>query len=155
MCSLLIVFYKEKEHTLFLTNFQKQNQKLRHISMLSETAGKDLNICTSNHNCIIWCKNSARHLAFYVIISVIKELTKTEERMGFKWANLSENQQTAYAKTKAQISCAVTAELISTFVFATWIVQFLFYLNPKFQASSLFLWQYRPVCVGPCLKPRF
>ena len=50
-----------------------------------------------------------------------------------------ENQQSAYAKTKAQISFAVTAKLISAFVFATRIVQFLFYLNPKFQASSFFL----------------
>ena len=29
-----------------------------------------------------------------------------------------ENQQSAYAKTKMQISCAVTAQLISVFVFA-------------------------------------
>ena len=42
-------------------------------------------------------------------------------------------------KTKAQISFAVTAKLISAFVFATRIVQFLFFLNPKFQASSLLL----------------
>ena len=42
----------------------------------------------------------------------------------------------AYAKTKAQISCAVTAQLISAFVFATREVQFLFFLIPKFQASS-------------------
>ena len=33
------------------------------------------------------------------------------------------------------------------------IVQFLFYLNPKFQASSSFLCLYRPVCVGPVRKP--
>ena len=44
-------------------------------------------------------------------------------------------------------------ELISAFVFATRIVQFLFYLNPKFQASSSFLCLYRPVCVGPVRKP--
>ena len=44
--------------------------------------------------------------------------------------------------------------LISAFVFATRIVQFLFYLNPKFQASSSFLSLYRPVCVGPGRKPR-
>ena len=37
--------------------------------------------------------------------------------------------------------------------FATRIVQFLFYLNPKFQASSSFLCLYRPVCVGPVRKP--
>ena len=33
-----------------------------------------------------------------------------------------ENQIFAYAKTKPQISCAVTAQLISAFVFATQIV---------------------------------
>ena len=45
------------------------------------------------------------------------------------------------------------AKLISVFVFATRIVQFLFYLNPKFQASSSFLCLYRSVCVGPVRKP--
>ena len=64
------------------------------------------------------------------------------------------NQQSAYAKTKTQISFAVAAKLISAFVFATRIVQFLFYLNPKFQASSSFLSLYRPVCIGPGRKPR-
>ena len=52
-------------------------------------------------------------------------------------------------KQMAQISFAVTAKLISAFVFTTRIVQFLFYLNPKFQASSSFLCLYRSVCVGP------
>ena len=46
-----------------------------------------------------------------------------------------------------------TAKLISAFVFATRIVQFLFYLNPKFQASSYFLCLCKPVCVGPVRKP--
>ena len=48
---------------------------------------------------------------------------------------------------------AVTAKLISAFVFTTRIVQFLFYLNPKFQASSSFLCLYRSVCVRPVWKP--
>ena len=69
------------------------------------------------------------------------------------WASSWENQQSAYAKPKAQISFAVTAKLISAFVFATRIVQFLFYLNPKFQASSSFLCLYWPVCVWPARKP--
>ena len=69
------------------------------------------------------------------------------------WAPSWENQQFAYAKTKAQISFAVTAKLISTFVFTTRIVQCLLYLTPKFQASSLLLCLYRPVCVGPVRKP--
>ena len=60
----------------------------------------------------------------------------------------------AYAKTKTQISFAVTAKLISAFVFATWIVQSIFYLNPKFQASSHLLSLPSAVCVGPGRKPR-
>ena len=38
----------------------------------------------------------------------------------------------------------VTAKLISAFVFAIRKVQFLFYLNLKFQASSHLLWLYSP-----------
>ena len=60
----------------------------------------------------------------------------------------------AYAKTKTQISFAVNAKLISAFVFATWIVQSLFYLNAKAHDSSHLLWLYSPVCVGPGRKPR-
>ena len=58
-----------------------------------------------------------------------------------------------YAKTKTQISFAVTAKLISAFVFAKRIVQPLFYLYPTFQASSSLLCLYRSVCVGPIQKP--
>ena len=39
------------------------------------------------------------------------------------------------------------------FVFATRIVHLLFFLNPKFQASSLFHILHRPVCVRPGRKP--
>ena len=48
----------------------------------------------------------------------------------------------------------VTAKLISTFVFATPIVQSLFFLNPKFQASSHLLWLYSLVRVRPGQIPR-
>ena len=48
---------------------------------------------------------------------------------------------------------AVTAKLISAFVFNIQIVQFLLFLNQKFQASSLLLRLYRPVYVGPVRKP--
>ena len=47
----------------------------------------------------------------------------------------------------------VTAKLISAFVFATRIVQFLLYLNSKFQVFSSFLCLYRSVCVGPVRQP--
>ena len=66
---------------------------------------------------------------------------------------MRENRLFAYAKTKAQISFAVTTKLISAFVFAARIVQSLYFLNAKFQASSHFLWLYSPVCVGPGRKP--
>ena len=46
-----------------------------------------------------------------------------------------------------------TAKLISAFVFATRIVQSLYFLNTKFHDSSSLLCLYRPVCVGPVRKP--
>ena len=49
-----------------------------------------------------------------------------------------------YAKKKTQISFAVTAKLISAFVFATQIVQSLYFLNQKIQASGHLLWLYTP-----------
>ena len=64
------------------------------------------------------------------------------------------NRLFAYAKTKTQISFAVTEKLISAFVYSTRIVQSLNFLNPKFQASSYLLWLHSPVCVGPGWKPR-
>ena len=59
----------------------------------------------------------------------------------------------AFAITMVKISCMVTAQLISAFVFAAKIVQSLYFLNPKFQASNYLLWLYSPVCVGPGRKP--
>ena len=59
-----------------------------------------------------------------------------------------------YAKTKTQISFVVTAKLIGAFVFTTRIVESLYFLNKKFQASSHLLWLYSLVCVGPGRKPR-
>ena len=38
------------------------------------------------------------------------------------------------------------------FVFATLIVQSLYFLNPKLQISSYLLWLYSPDCVGPGYK---
>ena len=52
-------------------------------------------------------------------------------------------------ENKAQISFAVTAKLISVFVFTLRILQSFYFLNPKFEAPSLLLLLYRPVCVGP------
>ena len=49
---------------------------------------------------------------------------------------------------------AVIAQLISAFVFATKILQSLYFLDPKFQASSHLMWLYSPVCMGPGRKLR-
>ena len=49
--------------------------------------------------------------------------------------------------------CICDAQLISAFVFAIRIVQSLYYLNPKFQASNHLLRLYSRVCVGPGRKP--
>ena len=72
---------------------------------------------------------------------------------GKKWSYNRIAPSPRYAKTKTQISFAVTAKLISAFVFATQIVQFLYFLNPKFQASSHLLYLYSLICVRPGLKP--
>ena len=48
---------------------------------------------------------------------------------------------------------AVTAKTISAFVFATRIVQFLYFLKPKFPAPNYLLCLYSLVCVRPVLKP--
>ena len=45
-------------------------------------------------------------------------------------------------------------QVISTFVFATQIVQLLYFVNPKFPVSSHLLWLYSLVYVGPAQKPR-
>ena len=49
-----------------------------------------------------------------------------------------ENRIFAYVKTKMQISFAVTAKLISAFVFAIRIVKSRYYLNPKFKPLAIF-----------------
>ena len=96
-------------------------------------------------------------------------MTKPAKPMRTKSIVLSKKRLTSWLKTRyepprgktnnlhmrkqSRRSASVTAKLISAFVFATRIVQFLFYLNPKFQASSSFLCLYRSVCVGPGRKP--
>ena len=82
------------------------------------------------------------------------------------WASSWEKRIFAYAKIKPQISCAVTAQLISAIVFHAWMLmdvnsliltplrKSLFFLNPKFRASSHIQWLRRLVCVGPGRKLR-
>ena len=81
---------------------------------------------------------------------VIYDIKKPSEETGkaqipFGKVNMSHvmrKVEFAYAKTKAPL------------FFATQIVQFLLYLYPNFQASSLLLSLHRPVCVRPGQKSR-
>ena len=63
-------------------------------------------------------------------------------------------EKTGILHTRKQRRRSVTAKLISAFVFNTQIVQSLYFLNPKFQASSHLMSLYSLVCVGPGRKPR-
>ena len=77
---------------------------------------------------------------FWCIIDTIKR-AKSLENMFF-----------AYAKAKAEISCGVTAQMISPFAFTTQYNPL--FLHQKFQASSLDLALNKLVYIGPSLKPR-
>ena len=64
-------------------------------------------------------------------------------------SRIMRNPDFAYAKKK---NPPVTAKLISVFVFATRIVQFLYFLNPKFPAPNHILCL---VCDGPGRNPDY
>ena len=93
------------------------------------------------------------HISAYKIISIKMLMVNTSlilyeprrEKTGFSPMRKQ--------RRRSASQLPVTAKLISAFVFATRIVQFIFYLNPKFQASTSFLCLYRSVCVGPVRKP--
>ena len=72
------------------------------------------------------------------LIKILSVRRPTNEPPHGKTNNLHRRKQ----RRRSAPAFAVTAKLISAFVFATRIVQFLFYLNPKFQASSSFLCLY-------------
>ena len=65
--------------------------------------------------------------------------TYTTKNLRYSQVNEPHHEKNVFAKTKREISCAVTAQLIRAFVLATWIVQFLFILNPELQTSNLHL----------------
>ena len=65
-------------------------------------------------------------------------------------------KQTIYIcenKDADQLQIRGNREADRAFVLATRIVHFLFFLNPKCQASSSFLCLYSPLCVRPVRKP--
>ena len=68
-----------------------------------------------------------------------RKAVRTDETLLFYISCIMRN-----TKSKAQISCTVTKQLISAFVFTT--------LNPKFQSTNHLLWLYSPVCFRPGWK---
>ena len=84
---------------------------------------------------------------FHYLQSPILVHLQLSRHMGKQTICLGEN------KGADQLRSAVTAKLISAFVFATRIVQFLYFINPNFPASSHLLCLYSLVCVGPVRKP--
>ena len=56
--------------------------------------------------------------------------------------------------TKAQISLRIRAFWSAPLLFPDWIVWYLYFLCPKFQATTYLLWLRRPVCVLPGRKPQ-
>ena len=63
------------------------------------------------------------------------------------WAASWENQRFAFATTKKAEQLRGYREADHTFVFATWVVPYFYFLSPIFQASSPLLWLHNPVCV--------
>ena len=54
---------------------------------------------------------------------------------------------------KPTFCIVVTGKLISAFVFATCVVQYLYFLKPRFLTSNHLLWLCSPVCFGPGRRP--
>ena len=81
-------------------------------------------------------------------------LSNTSFHKGDKWLQYEpRREKTGYLHMRKQRRRSA-AKLISAFVFATRIVQSLYFLNPKFRASSHLLWLHSPVCVRPGRNPR-
>ena len=94
------------------------------------------------------CLVAELKIIIIIIIIIIINMFKTAFSFLFYLSRFI-RKHFAYAKTKMQISFAVTS---APLVFATRIVRPLFFLNPKFQASSHLLWLYSLVCVSPGRK---
>ena len=77
------------------------------------------------------------------------EETYLSRRMGKSTICIGENKSADQLRSNCEVSFAVTAKLISAYVFATRIVQFLNCLNPKFPAYNYLLILYSLVCVEP------
>ena len=89
-------------------------------------------------------------LLFLKIVIFLKGMYNFYERY---MSCIMRKQDFCICEIKEADELFLTAQLIRIFVFTTIIVKSLF-SNPKFQASSLFLWRYSLVCYGPGWNPQ-
>ena len=145
--------FKKKKTTTFICHFHSIAVQI-YTRMDRVLAQSDLRRYWS------WQRNVVFYLIAFDIIPVCLPIVSQRgtTRLQCKRAQMSRDVRKPdflhLRKQKTQISFAVTAKLISAFVFATRIVQSLCFLNPKFEDSCHLLWLYSPVCVGPGQKPR-
>ena len=89
-------------------------------------------------------KHKTRHKNIQLIVSQQTShtviLIETRKNTAYETKFESRHEETRFLPSqRAQISCAVSVQLISALVFASRIVQFLPYLYPKFQDSCFLL----------------
>ena len=95
-----------------------------------------------------YCYNSS--LSWYEQSAIVKLSVHMSHVMRKPTFCICKNKGTDQLRS---LSVSVTAKMISTFVFTTQIVQFFYFLNPNFPASSHHLCLCSSVCVRPVLKP--
>ena len=84
------------------------------------------------------------------IMHMRKQRRRSASVTEYEWHH---EETVMHMRKQRRRSALVTAKLISTFVFATWIIRFLYFLDPEFQTSSHLLWQYSPVLIRSGQKP--
>ena len=94
-----------------------------------------------------WLKATGQCVLERYLLATMFETLSLEQQGFILYAQMSHVMR-KLAFCKCENKGAVTVLLISAFIYTTKIVQSLFFLNPKFQASSHLLWLYSPVCVS-------
>ena len=96
--------------------------------------------------------NSHLYMAINVVSLALN--IPTNDGLGASFSFLSRliTEKSCFLHMRKQ-SRKSAAWLITAFVFTIYIVQSLYMLIPKFQASSYFMWLHSLVCVRLCWKP--
>ena len=123
-------------YLFFLGEIKNKNKNLPASSVFQKSGLRNTCLFFFSHTCPLLSPNPTLNLFYQISSVLVRLLEAVYQYLVPMHGHLSlVMRKPDFAKTKPQISFAVTAKLISAFVFATWIVQSLYYLNPKFQAS--------------------